>query len=344
MDCLTAAETLSAAHDGVPVEPGQLDRAHAHCAACPECAAFAETLARVAHVAPPRAPATLVEGIIEATRVEADALKAAPAPQTAVFGTAEAAQRSRRGFLPPWWQPRMTAFVSAAAVLLVGVVASLALIGQSGLTGSDTDLSQSLDSYTIDATVADDAGGRGAEESAEAVGEAPAEDAPSTTMPAPPYVMWNETVYVHTGELLEIPSEATTQGVTVSDLDDPEGPRERAVIVDPDDPATIFVRTSDGGVMGFERVVRTLGLREYALVTDQAIPTFGTWPRLPSRFETPEADGSPAFTLIGFDDLNVDVYVPPAGDMADGFAVAPGTSPDDPAAGNPYWTWWEPVP
>jgi hypothetical protein len=224
------------------------------------------------------------------------------------------------------------------------VVASLALIGQSGLMGSDTDLSQSLESYTIDATVADDAGGRGAEEGAEAVGEAPAENALTTTVPAPPYVLWNETVYVHTGELPEIPSEAATQGVTVTDLGDPGGPRERPVITDTDDPAAIFIRTSSGGVMGFERVVRTLGLREYALVTDQAIPTFGTWPRLPSRFETPEADGSPVFTLIGFDDLSVDVYIPPGGDMADGFAVAPGTSPDDPAAGNPYWTWWEPVP
>jgi hypothetical protein len=238
----------------------------------------------------------------------------------------------------------MTAFVSAAAVVLVGVVASLALIGQAGLTGSEADLEQSLESFTIDATAADDAGDRGAEESAVEAGEGPAESAMSTTTPAPPYVVWDGTVYVYARELLEAPSEATTVGVTVSDLDEPGHPRERPVITDPDDQATVFLRTADGGLMGFRRVVRTLGLREYALVTDQAIPTFGTWPSLPSRFETPGADGSPVFTLIGFDDRNVDVYVPPGGDMSDGFAVAPGTPSDDPAAGNPYWTWWEPVP
>jgi hypothetical protein len=238
----------------------------------------------------------------------------------------------------------MTAFVSAAAVVLVAVVASLALIGRAGPDGSDADPSQSLESYTIDATAADHAGDRGAEESGPAAGKTSGESAPATATPAPPYVVWDGTVYIHTGELLEIPSEATTVGVTVSDLDDPEGPRERPVITDPDGQATIFVRTPNGGVMGFERVVRTLGLREYALVTDQAIPTFGTWPRLPSRFETPGAHGSPTFALIGFDDRNVDVYVPPGGDMTDGFAVAPGTPSDDPAAGNPYWTWWEPVP
>ena len=29
---------------------------------------------------------------------------------------------------------------------------------------------------------------------------------------------------------------------------------------------------------------------------------------------------------------------------AQGFAVAPGTVATDPAAGDPYWTWWTPLP
>ena len=344
MDCLSATEIISAAHDGTPVDPGVLADARAHCETCPECAAFAETLLRMEQVAPPRAPIPLVERIIETTRAEAGAPVPAPVEQDTTSGSTAPLQRPGGTLLPSWWQPRMTAFVSAAAVVLVGVVASLALIGQAGLTGSEADLEQSLGSFTIDATAADDAGDRGAEESALEAGEAPADSATSTATPAPPYVVWDGTVYVYAGELLEAPSEATTMGVTVSDLDEPGRPRERPVVTDPDDQATIFLRTADGGLMSFKRVVRALGLREYALVTDQAIPTFGTWPRLPSRFETPGTDGSPVFTLIGFDDRNVDVYVPPGGDMSDGFAVAPGTPSDDPAAGNPYWTWWEPVP
>ena len=342
MDCLSATEIISAAHDGTPVDPEALDRARAHCDTCPECAAFVATLARMEQVAPPHAPLPLVERIIDVTRAQADAAHT-PVEQGALSGATAPVQHRSGRLLPSWWQPRMTAFVSAAAVVILGVVVSLALIGQAGLPGGYDGPSPSPERSTIDAT-AEDSGGADAGESGTGAAEAPTKSAPTTATAAPPYVVWDGTVYVHTGELREVPSEATTVGVTVSDLGLPEGPRERPVLAAHGDQATIYVRSADGRFMIFERVVRTLGLRKYALVTDQAIPTFGTWPQLPSRFETPSAGGSPDFARIGFDDRNVDVYVPPGAEMTDGFAVAPGTPSDDPAAGNPYWTWWEPLP
>jgi hypothetical protein len=44
------------------------------------------------------------------------------------------------------------------------------------------------------------------------------------------------------------------------------------------------------------------------------------------------------------DDAGVTVFSR-IGEVPDrGFAIAPGTPSGDPAAGNPNWTWWLPVP
>jgi hypothetical protein len=43
------------------------------------------------------------------------------------------------------------------------------------------------------------------------------------------------------------------------------------------------------------------------------------------------------------DDRGREVFVPFGAYVSGGFALAPGTPADDPAAGNPNWTWWEPI-
>jgi hypothetical protein len=108
---------------------------------------------------------------------------------------------------------------------------------------------------------------------------------------------------------------------------------------------SLFVPADEsGGYLEFARVVRSLGRMEYGLVTGTPLQWYGQWPTLPARFTTPlSPDGSPTFVLAAKDDLGVDVYIPPSGRIADGFAVAPGTQPTDPAAGDPNWTWWEPL-
>jgi len=92
--------------------------------------------------------------------------------------TAPVQHRSGR-LLPSWWQPRMIAFVSAAAVVILGVVVSLALIGQAGLPGGYDGPSPSPERSTIDAT-AEDSGGADAGESGTGAAEAPTKSAPTT--------------------------------------------------------------------------------------------------------------------------------------------------------------------
>ena len=88
---------------------------------------------------------------------------------------------------------------------------------------------------------------------------------------------------------------------------------------------------------------RTFSARQYAL-SGGSITAYGTWPTLPSGVETPtNPDGSPQYVEAGTDSGGVTVYRPVGGDAATGIAVAPGTAPSDPAAGNPNWTWWVPV-
>jgi len=105
---------------------------------------------------------------------------------------------------------------------------------------------------------------------------------------------------------------------------------------------TIIVDVGDDALMRFDPVVRTLRGTVYALRSG-AITAFGQWPSLPSGIPEPSSpDGSPVFIAAGTDDAGVTLYVRPGTDPADGFAVAPGTAPTDPAAGNTGWTWWEP--
>jgi hypothetical protein len=109
------------------------------------------------------------------------------------------------------------------------------------------------------------------------------------------------------------------------------------------DSTDVWVEADEGSFMTFERVTRTFSGREYALASG-AITTFGTWPSLPPGVSPPtNADGSPQYVEAGTDSLGVTVYRATNADASVGIAVAPGAPADDPAAGNPGWTWWVPV-
>ena len=71
---------------------------------------------------------------------------------------------------------------------------------------------------------------------------------------------------------------------------------------------------------------------------------YGQWPSLPPGVPRPvpadNPDGSPVFSLDGQDASGTPVYRRVGSDRQTGIAIAPGTTPEDPAAGNPNWTWW----
>ncbi|MBN2248244.1 MAG: hypothetical protein JW733_06055 [Coriobacteriia bacterium] len=344
MDCLHASEILSAALDGDQVSPGSVAHAREHCARCPECRALLETMDRIASAPHGRAPEQLIARIIDAARAEAEARAeseasaARTAPRSGVVLPLEPV-RPRPRTAPAWWKPHFTPLVSAAAVVLVVSAVSTYVLVQ--MTGPS---SQMTTADSTELMLGDDARMSGDEQ--ELAGSPESEDAAQylgSVQSTPSYVVWEGTVWARTDGA--VPRSAlTSAGTITSDLGDPDGPAVRDVMVSEAEPGAIFLRGPDEAMIRFSQVARTLGGRPYALAAGTSIPSFGMWPTLPPQFPTPAAaDGSPVFVLGGFDDRGRDVFVPPGTDTSGGFALAPGTSPDDPAAGNPNWTWWEPL-
>ena len=94
----------------------------------------------------------------------------------------------------------------------------------------------------------------------------------------------------------------------------------------------------------FDPVLRRFNGADFQLQPGITLDRYGLWPELPSSLPVPsEANGSPTFIAAGTDDSGVTVYVRVGDSPDNGFAVAPGTAPSDPAAGNPGWTWWLPA-
>ena len=107
------------------------------------------------------------------------------------------------------------------------------------------------------------------------------------------------------------------------------------------EPENAVLRTADGSYLGLSAITRTFGRKRFVLESGTILTAYGQWPMLPARFTPPSgADGAPAFSFFGKDDIGARIYVPAGGQPTEGFAVAPGSTPDDPAAGNPNWTWW----
>lgn len=330
MECLRAAEVLSAAHDGEVVDPDDLTRATAHCHDCPSCARFVETMSRIDHVLAVPAPAALVERI--ESRIHEVAADVAPAHETAPDHAPVDLAAHRRSTRPAW-SGRLVAFASVAAVLMVALgVSSVALMRGLGGGRETAVTADGGSAMQLTATP----------EAAEADGY-DVRAVPAPAGPAPAYIVVGGGVWALTGPATVDTSRLTVFASFDHSLEDTGTPERHDALRTAGDTATIYVRTPDG-YLSFERVVRSFGRKRYGLVSGAPITRFGEWPTLPAQFSPPRSDdGAPTFRAVAKDDLNVDVFIPNAGDISRGFAVAPGTDPGDPAAGNPGWTWWEPV-
>jgi hypothetical protein len=229
------------------------------------------------------------------------------------------------------------AFASAAAVLVLAIgVTSVALMRGLGAGGGAAETASMEDTAMTAPLAATPEGDAGTTENARS--------SDALADKAPPYITLDSAVWLLIGPAEVTPSELTTATTFLHALEDTGTPVQRTSYRGPDGDEARYVPTGDGGYLLFERVHRSLGRREYVLISGTPLTLFGEWPTLPGRFKAPQtADGSPTFRAVAKDDGGVDVYVPPTGDIGSGFAVAPGTGPDDPASGNPGWTWWEPA-
>lgn len=330
MDCLQVCEVLSASHDREPVDATLLAEAGTHADRCTSCGAFRSLLERADAAAPPRATDALIDRLVTRTApIAADLRSAAPAPH--LLPTARSAARDR---VQRSWMPRFAAFATAAMVLLVALTAgTVALVGslsQTALESTSPDQLRTTEAPSSDQGTYDAAG---------------AEDTAASTAAeiaiAPPYITLGDEVWVLAEAAAPAPSAPATAGMVTSSLDGGVSGDLPAFHAGTDR-TMLYVAAADGRYLAFTRVVRTLGRAEYGLVSGVPLTGFGMWPTLPERFTQPtEADGAPTFRYFGFDDNGVDVYVPAGGRIQDGFALAPGTLADDPAAGNPNWTWWQ---
>ena len=331
MNCQSAAEILSAAHDG-PVSADELALAKQHCDACSQCAAFRDMLARIDSVPTPVASPELKERLNALGTETAVAIRTEQAAQEAVILTASP-QAARESVLSRW-TPRLTAYVAAAAVLVLAVgITTARLVNMSGTheAAEREEAAVSADSLE-EVPVAPENGKQD-----DAVTGAVAEAA------APDYVTLEAGVWVLAGPASPSASTLTTAGVVVSSLGDPVSPGSMTAFWTSPDADNLYVRAADGAYLAFDRVTRTLGRRPYQLQSGTTLTQYGQWPTLPEAYPQPTAaDGSPTFRFFGIDDLGVQVYVPSSGRVEDGFAVPPGTATTDPATGNPGWTWWEP--
>ncbi len=339
MDCQKAQELLASALDAA-IPEAELAEARAHCAGCEACAAFLCVTERLGALPAPVAPSALVERLIAIGAEEAASVRAATQGASAPdadepAGAPEAPVRSAA----KWWAPRLSAYAAAAAVLLVALVATG--IGLGGLLGGREAATQSTDSLRTD-TAGSSLSGAVPPSSAESAKDATA--AYGDVAAAPPYVVIDGLVYAPTGPRTVDASSLVTTTPAYTALDTGVDPVALDAYRVTSEPGHAVVRDSSGTLLGFSAVTRRFGGKDYALEAGAPVTAYGLWPVLPARFAIPTgADGSPTFSFFGKDDLGVRIYVPAGTQPSQGFAVAPDTAPDDPAAGNPNWTWWRPL-
>ncbi len=337
MDCLRVQELLSAAHDGAPVAADEMEAARRHCDSCAGCSAFLGTLELVERTGRPVAPPHLVNAVDTMAREHARQVRAriaeasdavAPGEPAATIG--DLAPPPRR----PW--PRFIAFASAAAVLVAAL--SLTAIGIMNSVGGQTadDAQRALSSP-------EDFEAEGPPGISTAPPSAAETDVAAASAPA--YVSVGGWVYERSSTARPQESALVPVGPVSRIFEGQETTAPLSAFSLPDDGGGVFIEEPGAGWVRYAPVTRTLALDAYQLRTGAPIVDVGQWPTLPARFSAPaSSDGAPTFRLFGSDDRGVEIYVVPGSTPAAGFAVAPGTPPDDPAAGNPGWTWWEPSP
>lgn len=329
MECTEAQRVISAAFDREYTDAPALEIAKEHCRTCSECAVFVTTLAAMNRLPAPEMPEPALERVLAAVREEYAARTEEPVAAIQEVQEVREVARPRVPVWAPW--------AAAAAVLLVaaGVITTQGvryLLKPSA--GADS---------AAEVSVMDTAGDRQAEFGAESdlsAAEPPAQDELTIAAEGASYVVFGDAVYRLVGTTTGEPAGSRVGSVTTA-LDTGGAASDRPVYADPASDAIIVVGTDDA-LLRFEPVVRMLRGTAYAQRSG-TIAGFGQWPSLPQGIPEPAApDGSPAFIAAGTDDAGATVYVRPGTDLSDGFAIAPGTSPSDPAAGNSAWTWWEP--
>jgi hypothetical protein len=336
MECLKAQQLLSESIEGIADEV-ELEEAHAHCAGCAECAQFLRMTERLAKLPAPKASTELIDRLVCLGSKEAILLREGAASATEHVETEKApsAEKPTR-FLPNWWAPRLTAFAAVAAMLLVALVATGISLG--GLLG------QQAATDTLSRDGAD----------SETVKDSPVATAPSTAestqgaaefgqVTAPPYIVIDGLVYAPTGPRTVEAASLITATPVLTSLDTGANPTTLQSYRIDNVPLVAVLQLADGTYLGFSVVTRSFGGATFVLESGSLLTAYGQWPTLPARFQIPTSpDGSPTFSFFGKDDARVLIYVPAGGQAAKGFAVAPGTAPNDPAVGNPNWTWWRP--
>lgn len=347
VDCLRVTEILSDLRDGETVSAEEIGAANVHCATCAGCATFAATLKRLGTIPAPRAPEALVERIVARAATEARVLReiaaenaAAAASVTPAIAGVPEADTPRRRLLPSRlsgsWYFRPASLAAAAVVVLAVGLTAVALMRPGAATAPDesASLTEAADGDTFGA-MADSAAPEAALSAERASSNA--------TSTAPDYISFDGSVYILDGPAVDA-SALTTVGVVATSLGEDDPPAERHAYLSAGDRNALLVGMPDGTYLRFSPVVRTHGQVPFALQTGAPITAFGMWPTLPDGFIAPTGpDGSPSFKVFGHDDMGVPIYSLTTGRITTGFAVAPGTAPDDPAAGNPGWTWWAPA-
>lgn len=336
--------------DGEPVGPDDLRKARMHCAECAECAQFETTLKTVRRLRPQALPEEIVVRVMDAVETEAAAERArteaaAAAAETAAAAIAPedssaapaAAKPAPSGIALPRTRKDWTmwgGWIAAAAVLLVaGGIA--AVRGAYFIAAPSTAESGNAVRYSS-----------GAESTAE-IGLPPesaadaAKDTLGSVQSSTGYIVFDGWVFRSIGATRPLRSNSPTIGIVSSGLDT-GGAIEELPVFEGTTNKTITVQSAEDSFLGFELVWRSFRGQTYGLRSG-VISQFGEWPTLPSGVPQPDdADGSPVFERSINDDTGVAVYRRVGQSESSGFAVAPGTSADDPAAGNPSWTWWEP--
>ncbi|MDI6900172.1 MAG: hypothetical protein QMC79_00580 [Anaerosomatales bacterium] len=337
MDCLRVQELLSSAHDGAPVAADEIRAAREHCRSCDACSAFLSTLELVERAGAPAAPPGLVTSIETKAREHARQAHPSIAEAAEAVGVVEP-ESAEDGVAPPPRRPwsRFVAFASAAVVLALAL--SLTAIGIMNTIGGQTadDAQRALSSpedFASEGPPGTSVPPPGVAETDEAIA------------PAPEYVSVAGWVYVRVSAARPQEDALVAAGAASRTFEGQETTEPLSAFALPDDTGDLYIDEPEAGWVRYAPVTRTLALEPYQLRTGSPIAEAGQWPTLPVRFAAPlSPDGAPTFRLFGSDDRGIEIYVVPGTTPAEGFAVAPGTSADDPAAGNPGWTWWEPVP
>jgi len=341
MDCHEAQRTVSEKLDGEQLDPQLIAQAKEHCRGCPDCSSYVRALVEVQRLPIPKPPADLPDRIVAAVRDEAtkpletrpDERVPNPPPSAAPPHGGSAVVGKLVDFVTDPRNRRAVAGWSTAAAALLIVASVTAIGGLRQITSSPQMASEAGDASRADMAVT-------------AAPESAVQDGSATTQPAataPPTIVVSGVVYQSTGAVSGVETSSLSPvGTTRSSLDVAGAPVVRDVL-GLQDPARVYVVNDAGELLGFDRVARDYRGKVYALSSGELL-TYGLWPTWPAGVAAPSTpNGMPEYVSAGPDSLGVEVFRPAAGGTEAGFAIAPGTAPSDPAAGNPGWTWWVPA-